>query len=134
MPDQLDDVPTWLLWLIASGAVAYALLNLGKLAKALRLHIASRWFAGLLWIAFGPLVTSALRVAVKDAVAEVLAELRPDGNGGHNLRGAIDRMESKLDGHIDHSALDRADLRRWLETIDPGRQSHRPGDGTGGET
>lgn len=26
-----------------------------------------------------------------------LSELRPDGNGGHNLRGRIDRIEQRVD-------------------------------------
>lgn len=35
--------------------------------------------------------------AVRWLVKHYLAELRPDGNGGHNLRGRIDRIESQVD-------------------------------------
>ena len=35
--------------------------------------------------------------AVRWLVKHYLAELRPDGNGGHNLRGRIDRIEMQVD-------------------------------------
>jgi hypothetical protein len=34
---------------------------------------------------------------VRHLVKYYLAELRPDGNGGHNLRGRVDRIETKVD-------------------------------------
>ena len=34
---------------------------------------------------------------VRHLVKYYLAELRPDGNGGHNLRGRVDRIEAKVD-------------------------------------
>lgn len=34
---------------------------------------------------------------VRHLVKHYLAELRPDGNGGHNLRGRVDRIEAKVD-------------------------------------
>ena len=35
--------------------------------------------------------------AVRWLVKHYLAELRPDNNGGHNLRGRIDRIEKQVD-------------------------------------
>jgi hypothetical protein len=35
--------------------------------------------------------------AVRWLVKHYLSELKPDGNGGHNLEGRILRMENKLD-------------------------------------
>jgi len=35
--------------------------------------------------------------AVRWLVKHYLHELRPDENGGHNLRGRIDRIESQVD-------------------------------------
>ena len=34
---------------------------------------------------------------VRHLVKYYLAELRDDGNGGHNLRGRVDRIESRVD-------------------------------------
>jgi len=34
---------------------------------------------------------------VRHLVKYYLAELRPDSNGGHNLRGRVDRIEAKVD-------------------------------------
>ena len=34
---------------------------------------------------------------VRHLVKYYLAELRPDLNGGHNLRGRVDRIEDKVD-------------------------------------
>jgi hypothetical protein len=34
---------------------------------------------------------------VRHLVKYYLSELRQDGNGGHNLRGRVDRIESKVD-------------------------------------
>ena len=34
---------------------------------------------------------------VRHLVKYYLAELRPDNNGGHNLRGRVDRIEVKVD-------------------------------------
>lgn len=34
---------------------------------------------------------------VRHLVKYYLAELRPDNNGGHNLRGRVDRIESQVD-------------------------------------
>jgi hypothetical protein len=34
---------------------------------------------------------------VRHLVKYYLAELRPDNNGGHNLRGRVDRIEAKVD-------------------------------------
>jgi hypothetical protein len=34
---------------------------------------------------------------VRHLVKYYLSELRPDGNGGHNLRGRIDHMETRVE-------------------------------------
>ena len=34
---------------------------------------------------------------VRHLVKYYLAELKPDGNGGHNLRGRVDRIEERVD-------------------------------------
>jgi hypothetical protein len=34
---------------------------------------------------------------IRHLVKYYLSELRPDGNGGHNLRGRVDRIESRVD-------------------------------------
>jgi len=34
---------------------------------------------------------------VRHLVKYYLAELKPDGNGGHNLRGRVDRIEQRVD-------------------------------------
>lgn len=34
---------------------------------------------------------------VRHLVKYYLSELRPDGNGGHNLRGRVDRIEKQVD-------------------------------------
>jgi hypothetical protein len=34
---------------------------------------------------------------IRHLVKHYLSELRPDGNGGHNLRGRVDRIESRVD-------------------------------------
>jgi hypothetical protein len=34
---------------------------------------------------------------IRHLVKYYLSELRPDGNGGHNLRGRIDHMESRVE-------------------------------------
>jgi len=42
-------------------------------------------------------IVTAFTGAVRWLVKHYLAELRPDGNGGHNLRGRIDRIEKQVD-------------------------------------
>lgn len=34
---------------------------------------------------------------IRFLVKHYLSELRPDGNGGHNLRGRVDRIEIRVD-------------------------------------
>lgn len=34
---------------------------------------------------------------IRHFVKYYLSELRPDGNGGHNLRGRVDRIEKQVD-------------------------------------
>ena len=42
-------------------------------------------------------ILSGLYGGVRFIVKALLAELMPDGNGGHNLRGRIDRIEKQVD-------------------------------------
>ena len=42
-------------------------------------------------------IVTAFAGAVRWLVKHYLRELRPDENGGHNLRGRIDRIESQVD-------------------------------------
>lgn len=42
-------------------------------------------------------ILSALYTGVRFIVKALLAELLPDGNGGHNLRGRVDRIEAQVD-------------------------------------
>ena len=42
-------------------------------------------------------ILSALYAALRYLVMAILAELLPDNNGGHNLRGRVDRIEVKVD-------------------------------------
>jgi len=55
---------------------------------------AQSWLALLLGIA--TLVGCAAGL-VRHLVKYYLAELRPDNNGGHNLRGRVDRIELRVD-------------------------------------
>jgi hypothetical protein len=42
-------------------------------------------------------IVTAFTAAVRWLVKHYLHELTPDGNGGHNLRGRIDRIETQVD-------------------------------------
>ena len=42
-------------------------------------------------------ILSALYGGLRYLVRSILAELVPDNNGGHNLRGRVDRIEVKVD-------------------------------------
>ena len=42
-------------------------------------------------------ILSAFYTGVRFIVKAMLAELLPDGNGGHNLRGRVDRIEAQVD-------------------------------------
>jgi len=42
-------------------------------------------------------ILSAFYGGVRFIVKALLAELVPDNNGGHNLRGRVDRIEVKVD-------------------------------------
>lgn len=42
-------------------------------------------------------VVSSFVASIKWLVNHYLSELKPDGNGGHNLEGRIRRMESRID-------------------------------------
>ena len=52
------------------------------------------------WAAVGVAIatlTSSFAMAIRFLVKHYFSELRPDGNGGHNLRGKVDRIEEKVD-------------------------------------
>jgi hypothetical protein len=42
-------------------------------------------------------IIAALGAAIRYLVRNYLSELKPDGNGGHNLEGRVKRIEDKLD-------------------------------------
>lgn len=42
-------------------------------------------------------IVGALVAAIRWLVRNYLSELKPDGNGGHNLEGRVKRIEDKLD-------------------------------------
>lgn len=42
-------------------------------------------------------IVGALIAAIRWLVRNYLSELKPDGNGGHNLEGRVKRIEDKLD-------------------------------------
>ena len=42
-------------------------------------------------------ILSALYGGLRYLVKSILAQLVPDNNGGHNLRGRVDRIEVKVD-------------------------------------
>ena len=42
-------------------------------------------------------ILSALYGGLRHLVKSILAQLIPDNNGGHNLRGRVDRIEVKVD-------------------------------------
>ena len=55
---------------------------------------AQAWIALILGVMA---ILSALYAALRYLVRAILAELLPDNNGGHNLRGRVDRIEVKVD-------------------------------------
>jgi len=55
---------------------------------------AQAWMAMILGVIA---ILSALYGSVRFIVKAMLAELVPDMNGGHNLRGRVDRIEVKVD-------------------------------------
>ena len=42
-------------------------------------------------------LATAFAGVIRFLVRHYLSELRPDGNGGHNLRGRVDRIEVRVD-------------------------------------
>lgn len=42
-------------------------------------------------------IIAGLIAAIRYLVRNYLSELKPDGNGGHNLEGRVKRIEDKLD-------------------------------------
>ena len=55
---------------------------------------AQAWMALILGVIA---ILSALYAALRYLVKAILSELLPDNNGGHNLRGRVDRIEVKVD-------------------------------------
>ena len=56
-------------------------------------------------------ILSALYMGLRFLVKAILAELLPDNNGGHNLRGRVDRIEVKVD------KIESLDIGSKLSTI-----------------
>lgn len=133
MPET--DLPASLVAILVAGALALAVTNLGRLADRLGIYRAARWLMRTLTAP----IAAAIIAALDARITAITSEFANDGNG--SLRSAVDRIErttvdtqKQLGDHIDESDLDRRDLRRWLETLDPGRQSDphtspRPGGG-----
>lgn len=136
MPDGID-APDWLVWLILAGGFALAVLNLGRLAAALRAPTGRLmgWLATIARDAFIEGAQDGIRAIVSEELGSLRREMRDvkdqvERNGGSSLHDAVARIESQvneqrrsLDRHIEDSVLDRGDLRRWLEHVDPGRQT-----------
>ena len=106
MPDV--EIPTWVGWLIIAGAA------IGALRAMVRTRVV-RWVKD----AAARSVTDAVRAVVKDEIAPLRDELKP--NGGVTVRDAIDRIEQagyrteqKLDDHIEWSERDRSYLHERL--------------------
>ena len=55
---------------------------------------AQAWIALILGVMA---ILSALYGGMRFMVKALLAELIPDNNGGHNLRGRVDRIEAQVD-------------------------------------
>jgi hypothetical protein len=129
------DLPTWVNLLLIAGAVAGSLAAMAALMVKTGRGV--QWLKdavrdGVADVAREQAVDQAakLRAQVEAdnaqlaaLIAEVRAEVKP--NGGTSLRDVLDRVELKLDSHIGYSQDDRADLRRWLETLDPERTDNR---------
>ena len=136
--------PAWLVVITGLGLVAAALLSiLSFLNRAGRIvKMAAKWVHGVVVDAITDVVRShtlspqQVAEVVEAKVAPIHAEVRP--NGGSSLKDQITRMEKRdgelsqlLHEHMRESALDRADLRQWLERLDHGRTSPRPPDDDG---
>lgn len=107
MPDV--DLPTWLAWLLVTGAAAGALAAVANLG--VRAHDGLTWWQ------------RRRHRALAHQLSPILAELRP--NGGASLRDElrhigldVGEVRELLDAHVTESSLDRADLRRWVESHD----------------
>lgn len=134
MPDEIT-WPTWLLVLVGIGAAAGAATAIILLLKQTGRGVktASTWVAGIVRREVSEIVEAKLA----SAIGQVLAEVTP--NGGSSMRDAVTRLEATLRElkadhgavstlireHIEHSATDIADLRHWLERLDPGRAERR---------
>ena len=59
-------------------------------------------------------IVTSFVASIKWLVNHYLSELKPDGNGGHNLEGRIRRMEGRID-----------DLYRLLSERPPTRRKSR---------
>lgn len=55
----------------------------------------------------------AIRPELRRQMEGVMKELLP--NGGGSLRDAVDRIERRLDAHLEVAAEDHADFRKHLE-------------------
>lgn len=131
-----DAWPTWLVVITGLGLVSTAMLAIVTLLRQAGhgVSIAARWVRGVVVDAITDVVRdhtlSPQQVAevVEAKVAPIMAEVRP--NGGSSLKDQVTALQQDLTetgqvlrDHVQHSSLDRADLRRWLEHVDPGRHA-----------
>jgi hypothetical protein len=126
------DWPLWTQILAGAGILAAALIAIiALLVKTGRgVKTAAAWVRGVVVDAITDVVkehslsASQITEIVEAKVGPIHAEVRP--NGGASLKDQITRMDRLLQEHLEYSATDRADLRHWLERLDPGRLTHRP--------
>jgi len=112
MPDV--DIPDAVAWLIIVGALALALFNLGKVARALRLDGMVMWLGRQTQTRIiAPAQADIDRI---DAKLDALMEQLTSANGG-SIREQVNRMERKQ--QQDSEAL-------WLHIADAGRHTPDP--------
>lgn len=136
---------TWPLWAqvitgigLLCGALTGIAVFLAKTGRGVK--IAASWVRGVVVDAITDVVkehtlspeqVSELVTDIVEAkVAPIHAEVRP--NGGASLKDQVTRIDTRLRDHITNSTVDRIELRRWLEQLDPhhpGRTDQSPPDG-----
>ena len=116
MPHGLE-LPDWILWVVAAGAIATALLAVTALLvrTGRGMRSAGQWVAGI--------VRQEVTEIVDSKLVPVLKELYP--NGGSSLRDQVDIVHQLITEHIAESIEDRRGLHEKLDELDrrtPGRQ------------
>lgn len=124
-PIELPD-PAW--WLLAAGAVALALYNLGRFAHFLRLDRLMAWLARTLTAPITESVNTHLATVValqvETQIDRVLYELRPNGgHSGHDrlareIAEGMESLKERIDAHAAYSAEDRAALHEHDRVAD----------------